>query len=312
MKLFTQIEKIDKSVSNIAIALGTFDGVHVGHQRIIGKTVAYAKKQQGTSAVLTFSNHPMSIIDPRHNPLQITSMQQKIDLIAEIGVDLLFFVPFTAELLKFQPRQFIQFLMQHIRPSQVVVGPNFSFGYQGKGSPDMLRVFGQEFGFAVDVHEAVFLEDRMVSSTAIRQLILEGNVELARKLLGRPLRLSGPVVSGQQRGRLLGFPTANLSLPERTAIPRDGVYAVRANIGADSYQGVANIGTNPTFSGQCRRLETHIFDFARDIYGEMISVDFLTRIRGEVTFANADQLQAQISSDIVQARRYFDHVDQTG
>ncbi len=304
MELFTELADISKH-ENIAIALGTFDGVHAGHQQIIGQVVQLAERSSGTSVVFTFRNHPLSIIDPERCPPFIMPEEEKVEIIAGMGVDILMSIPFDAKFLQLMPAEFIQLLMRNFRPAHVVVGPNYTFGFQGKGTPEILRKAGIAYHFDVQVPEAVLVEGSLVSSTLIRQLIAGGDMQQAAKLLGRPFTMNGKVINGDQRGRLLGYPTANLPIPPGMVIPADGVYAVQIKIGATWLNGVANVGVNPTFNGQIRRLEVFILNFNGDLYNKEVRVSFLSRLRGEIRFAGAEALKEQIIRDINDAQRFF-------
>jgi len=305
MEIFTEIIRLCDKYSNITVALGTFDGVHVGHQKIIGRAVELAKSIAGTSVVFTFSNHPLSIIDPARCPLQLITNEHKAELMQELGVDVLFNIPFTPDFLKLSPTDFITLLRANLQPKHIVVGPNYSFGYRGAGTPEFLRTAGEVSHFEVEVHPAVCINGNIVSSTVIRHLITEGNVAEASRLLGQPFKLKGIVISGDKRGRTLGFPTANLQIPEGFAVPNNGVYAVYVYIENRQYNGIVNIGTNPTFKGATRHIEAHVLNFAHDLYDKYIEIAFLNRIRGEKTFSSAEDLKSQICQDIHSAYKYY-------
>lgn len=304
MELFTELADISLH-QNIAIALGTFDGVHAGHQQIIGQAVQLAKQSSGTSVVFTFRNHPLSIIDPERCPPFIMPEEEKVEVISGMGVDILMSIPFDIKFLQLMPDEFIQLLIQYFRPAHVVVGPNYTFGYQGKGTPEFLRKAGAAYNFDVQVPEAVLVDNSLVSSTLIRQLIASGDVQQAAKLLGRPFVMDGIVMNGDQRGRQLGYPTANLPVPPGMVIPADGVYAVQVMTGNTWFNGLANVGVNPTFNGQSRRIEVFILNFNDDLYNKKVRVSFLARLRGEVKFADADALKEQIIRDISAAQAFF-------
>lgn len=298
MKLLTQLTNVRNIFKNAAIALGTFDGVHIGHQEIISKAVDLANEADGTSVVFTFSNHPLSVIDPDRCPLQLITPDYKAELISALGIDLLITIPFTPQFLRLSAEEFINSLLLNIAPKHIVVGPNYSFGFQSKGNPSLLEQAGAKYNFSVHIHEGVYWKNQIVSSTFIRQLILDGKVDAAIPLLGRPVKLTGKVIHGDKRGRTLGFPTINLDTPPGLVIPNDGVYAVKIDIKGSSFNGVANIGFRPTFNGTSRNIEIYILDFNQMIYGEAITVEFIQRIRGEISFNSMDDLKQQIQSDI--------------
>lgn len=288
-----------------AVALGTFDGVHVGHQRIIGQAVALAHRAGTVAAVFTFSNHPMTVLHPEHSQVLLATQADKERLLAALGVDVLAAVPFDAALFTLSPAAFVrEVLVAKFNPRWVVVGPNYTFGARGRGTPAVLTELGRQCGFTVAVQEGVYVNGVMVSSTVIRQRISRGDVADAAKLLGRPPHLKGTVIAGEGRGRRLGYPTANLSVPADLVLPGDGVYAVKATLdGQRWYAGAANMGTNPTFGHEQRRLEVHLLDFAGDIYGRTLTVQFIQRLRDEIAFTDAAALKAQMAVDITQIRK---------
>ena len=308
MEIFNNIVKLDACFPGITIALGAFDGIHIGHQKIISRAVNLAKEINGTSVVFTFSNHPLSVVAPQRCPLQLITQQYKAELIQELGVDILLTIPFTAHFLQLSALQFINLVMENLSPKQIVVGPNYFFGYKRSGTPEFLEEAGVQHGFNVEIHPIVYVNDTIVSSTLIREMITEGNIEKAAQFLGRPVQLSGIVIHGDKRGRELGYPTINLSISNQLIVPADGVYAVSVEIGMTHYNGMANIGNNPTFNGTDRRLEVHILNYSGDLYGQGVTIIFLKRIRGQITFSNAAELKLQIYSDIKASQIYFpDH-----
>lgn len=305
MKIFTHLAKIGEPPQKSVVALGTFDGVHIGHQKIINQAVRLAEENGDLSVVFTFSNHPLSIIDHRRCPPQIATPEYKAELIAALGVDVLLTIPFTKEFLKISSDDFITLLLEYLHPRKVIVGPNYHYGYKGKGNPETLEEAGSKNAFEVLVHPAVYEDHLLVSSTKIRQLIQEGKIERASRLLGRSPRVSGVVVAGDGRGRGLGYPTANIALGRHLVYPGNGIYAVYVHSNGQRYAGVANIGVNPTFNGTTRHIEVFILNFTGNIYGQNIEVDFLAKLRDEKHFAGVDELTKQIALDIEKAGKYF-------
>lgn len=305
MQIYSTISKLKNQYKNIVIALGTFDGIHIGHQEIIRHAISLAKKLQGTSMVLTFSNHPLSVIAPEKCPRQINSASMKVKLLKDMGVDLLVDLPFTKEFLTLSPADFLQILYEHYMPRYLISGPNYSFGYRGKGTTEFLLHMGKFFGYEAKIQSAVIVDNSMVSSTLIRDLIAQGNISSANRLLGRAFSIEGKVVRGDQRGRILGFPTANLNIPTQYCAPKNGVYIARVLHRQTVYRAIANVGVNPTFKGFKRHLETHIFDFSSDIYGETITVEFLEKLRSEKKFKGVECLKSQIQCDIEKSMKYF-------
>ncbi len=305
MEVLNQLKTLKDQYPRITVALGTFDGVHIGHQKVISRSVESAKQLDGTSVVFTFSNHPLSIIAPERCPLQIVTQDEKVELVKNLGVDILLNIPFTSEFLKLSASQFIHLLIDQLNPKHILIGPNYFFGYKRCGTPELLQKFGLQYGFTTEINPTVYVDDVMVSSTLIRQMITTGQVQQAAILLGRPVTLKGRVIHGAKRGRLLGYPTINLGIASGLAVPQNGVYAVKLIIQDNQYNGIANIGTNPTFHDIGRRIEVHILDFSGDLYGETVTVRFLNHIRDEQTFSNSEELKLQIAKDIVAAQKYY-------
>ncbi len=308
MQIFTKLTSLNQKFSGISIALGTFDGIHTGHQKIISRAVELARQINGTSMVLTFSNHPLSVVAPQHCPQQLVTQEYKAELIENLGVDVLLNLPFTPQFLQLSATEFIHLTLGNLSPKHIVVGPNYFFGYKRSGTAELLQEAGNKYGFNVEIHPTVYVDDVVVSSTLIRQLIAAGKVDQAAHLLGRPLALKGTVIHGDKRGRQLGYPTINLKIPNHLILPTDGVYGVVVTIHNIEYKGVANIGNNPTFNGIHRRLEVHLLDFDDNVYGQIVTVSFLKKIRGQITFSNAEQLKVQIFEDVLTAKQYFSSI----
>ena len=230
-----------------AVALGTFDGVHVGHQSIIRRAISLAKAHKLTSVVYTFSNHPLAVVAPEMVPMQIGDNISKADIMAELGVQVLVNVPFTEKLCRQSPEDFLLDLQQSLNPRYVVTGPNFSFGAKAKGNPRMLVRVGEDYGFQAEIGQAVQLDGQMVSSTRIRGLIESGNLEKTNEYLGRFFSFGGRVIHGDHRGRKLGFPTANLAIGDKRAMLPNGAYAVKVLLNGVTYMVIDSVGDNPTF-----------------------------------------------------------------
>lgn len=305
MQIFSNISDLTKNYSNIVVALGTFDGVHIGHQSIIEKAIKLAKESNGTSVVFTFSNHPLEIICPSKCPLTIGDNYDKELWMRELGIDILVNIPFTANFLKLSPIDFLTLLKTNLNPKYIVVGPNYSFGYKGQGNSKLLIELGKNFGFKAEIHPEVYIENKLVSSTLIRSLIVKGDIISANKLLGKRFKLGGQVIQGDQRGRELGFPTANMEIKKGRVIPSNGVYAVDVILKNKFYHAIANIGTNPTFNGSVRHIEVHILNFNMNIYNEIIEIEFIKKIRNEQQFESKNKLISQIKLDIQAAFKNF-------
>ncbi|MBE8954443.1 MAG: riboflavin biosynthesis protein RibF [Quinella sp. 2Q5] len=280
------------------VALGMFDGVHRGHATIIRNALDIARSIDGTAMVFTFSNHPMTVIDPAAAPLMIGSKNLRREIFADMGVDVLIEIPFTRDFSRKSPEEFLELLRDKIAPACVVTGPNYTFGRFGRGNGRMLLREAQSFGFRAQVCQAFTVGRKTVSSTRIRALIAAGDIDGANELLGRNFTYSGTVVNGDKRGRKLGFPTANIEIDDRRAMLPNGAYVVRVKVRGQLFNGIANVGDNPTFKAQRRRLEVFIDNFSGDIYGEEIFVGFVSKIRDEKIFAGVDDLKAHLAEDL--------------
>lgn len=309
MNIHESYQDMKNEYANLVVALGNFDGVHEGHRRLLTRLVEKAREIGGTPAVFTFSPHPLKVIRPEISPPLLLAGDDKEDIMESLGVKVLFCIPFTREFMNITPEDFVQrVLIDELDIKGLLVGYNYSFGQGGKGTPDILQQFAREYSFQLEVIPPVVIDGQTVSSTLIRGLLLNGRVAEAANFLGYQPFIKGRVVSGEKRGRQIGFPTANLDYPEDLVVPEIGVYAVRVHIKGDIYQGVANIGYKPTFQREkmLKNVEVNIFEFAEDIYGQEIKVEFAFRIRPEVKFANVEQLVAQIKSDKALAKNFFD------
>lgn len=298
-----------------AVALGNFDGVHIGHQRLLAAAVAAAGRTGGDAVVFTFEPHPMTVLKPALAPPRITPRDRKLELIAAAGIDVCVVEPFTQDLACLPPEQFLdQILVQTLGAKQVVVGYDFNFGRNAEGTARSLAEYGARAGFAVDIIQPVASEGVVASSTEIRDYAARGVLAGVRLLLGRDLDVDGEVVRGAGRGRSIGIPTANVRVAPEQLLPQPGVYAVTARVldAPDrAVLGVANLGTNPTFVDEgALSLEVHLLDFDADLYGKRVRVAFIDRIRGERRFSGPDELVAQIHRDIARGRELIAARDQ--
>lgn len=303
METIKKLVNLSKKYLRPVVALGMFDGVHLGHASVINRALEIAKKIEGTGMVFTFSNHPLTILDPKSAPLAIGSKSLRREIFESLGVKVLIEIPFTKDLSRKSPEDFLKLLQEKISPAYVVTGPNYTFGRFGKGNGRMLLREGENFGFKTEICPAVTLGKKTVSSTRIRALIAEGNLQAANELLGRNFTYVSEVVHGDQRGRKLGFPTANLEIEDSRAMLPNGVYIVKVKVAENFFAGIANVGDNPTFKVAKRRLEVFIDNFNSDIYGEEISVSFLEKIRDEKVFASIEELKSQLREDLNTLRR---------
>lgn len=305
MKVYNTWQGIGQRHKNLHLGLGNFDGLHIGHQRLIADLVKLSRQEGGVPAVFTFYPHPLKLLNPDNAPVMLLNQQAKQKMIASMGVEVLLLVPFTHDFAALSPNEFISgVLHRELSVRSVFVGFNYTFGKGGKGNPETLTQGGKEYGFDVHVIPSVTIEGIPVSSTLVRSLLADGEVVEARKFLGYCPFTEGLVVSGERRGRTLGFPTANLELTGDIMVPANGVYAVKVQVDGDNYLGVANIGIKPTFHGSppSRNLEVHLLDFYEDLYGKNIKVFFTRRLREERRFSSPGELVEQIRIDINQAR----------
>lgn len=304
MRIVRKIEDIDGPLVNACVTIGNFDGVHLGHQQLFAEVAAKANKLNGTSVAITFDPHPLQVLRPGGIKL-ISNCEQKVELVEMAGIDVMLVVPFTKEFAGTTAEYFVdEILLGRIGMKELVVGYDYAFGKNRSGNISFLKKQGEEKGFAVTVVEAQYVGDMLVSSTRIRQLLAEGDMVEARRLLGRSYQIRGEVQYGKQRGgKQIGFPTANLRFASEDLVPRLGVYVSQVICDGRCYGGIINIGRNPTFGEDDLVAETHIFDFNQDIYGKPIKVNLLEFIRSERKFSGVQELAEQISRDVIQARR---------
>jgi riboflavin kinase/FMN adenylyltransferase len=307
MKVIEKIEHIEMPIHNAVVTIGNFDGVHIGHQALLQTVVEKAHRIGGTAIALTFDPHPMRVISANGHPPLITLKEQKAELIARTGIDVLLQIPFTLEFSTITARSFVEdLLIRRIGMKVLVVGNDYTFGRNREGNLDLLKQWAPEMGFDVVVVgwiQSANGESERISSTRVRELVMQGRMEDAKKLLGRHYQIRGLVAGGRNRGgRLLGFPTANLNLQDELS-PKEGIYAVTVEHGSDVYQGVANIGYSPTFDDHIFTVEVHLLDFSKNIYGETIRVNFIQRLRDEIKFQSIEALAEQIHLDIDNARQ---------
>jgi riboflavin kinase/FMN adenylyltransferase len=284
------------------VALGNFDGVHIGHRAILKEAIERARAAGGAAFALTFDPLPARRLFPDRAPAALVTLDDKLALLGALGLDGAIVIDFTLELSRVSARDFVHdYILGRIGARAVVVGHSVSFGHKRAGNASAMVAMGREFGFDTVVVGPIKAAGLEVSSTRIRELIGAGDMRLAAQLLGRNHFLSGLVVHGRERGRKLGFPTANLA-SETECIPPDGVYATRAMLAERAWPSVTNIGTNPTFNEAARTVEAHLFDFDRDLYGARLRLEFVERIRGEVKFDSGQALAKQIAADLRRAR----------
>lgn len=304
MQLITDQEIRRDHGKPMVVALGSFDGIHKGHQIIIGETVHQAKAVGGLSGVFTFHPHPLRVLAPKHAPGLITALPQKMRILSELGIDCFVLKTFTKDFANTDFRSFVEeYLVGYLQVKGVVVGEDFRFGRASIGNVAAMQELGKEYGFTVTVFETIRVDGVEVRSTLIRELVQTGRVAELETYLGRPYTFAGRVTHGDGRGRHLGFPTANVALSEDFIIPQYGVYAVYILIDGQRYPGVANIGIRPTFQRSELSIEIHIMDVSMDVYGCDVEVELIRMIRPEMRFQSADDLVRQITEDANVARQ---------
>lgn len=298
-------EALSTCTAPLHLALGVFDGVHVGHRAVIEAARQQVESHGGNCVVVTFDPHPIRVLAPERAPRQLlASLDHKARLLEKIHVDALLALPFTREFAQISATDFIESLVRHQHVATIAVGEDWRFGKGREGDVSFLRRIGEKLGFQVIALPPVMHQGERISSTRIRQSIRDGAMANAAEMLGRPYGIEGLVVKGQQLGRTLGFQTANIALGEEQ-LPPDGVWAVRGHGDGHAWQGVANLGNRPTVDGLTRVFEVHLFDHDSDLYGKMLEVEFVKHLRPEQKFPSLDALREQITKDVTGAREVF-------
>ena len=306
MKIIRNLKDIDRPYKRSVITIGNFDGVHLGHQALIHEVIDKADSISGTSVAITFEPHPIRVLNGSNHPPLITILEQKIELIERMDLDVLIVIPFTREFASLSPREFVEdILIIKLGMTAIVVGKDYSFGRNREGTVGLLKTFAELFDFELVIADWIGdnrSPEGRISSTRIRNLVVDGEVDRVHPLLGRYYQVRGTVATGRDRGgKLLGFPTANITLQDELC-PKTGVYAVTVECNSTTYDGVANIGYSPTFDDHIFTVEVHILDFNRNIYGYNIRVNFIKRIRDELKFSSVAELAEQIREDVIEAR----------
>lgn len=285
------------------VALGCFDGVHIGHSQIISKTVNEARKKSLTSVVWSFQAPPKNVLSGQNPQGLLTTSDEKKAIMRSLGVEAFICAPFDEKIAKLSPRSFFEdILIDRLNAKHIFCGFNYKFGYKGSGDSALLQSFCDEFGVELTVVDEIKLDGITVSSSAIRAYLTNGELDEVLKMLGRPFTLCGKVIDGQHLGRTLGFPTVNQNIPKDKLIVKNGVYLTRVKLGKSVKYGITNIGMRPTVNGALPICETHILDFNGNLYGKRISVEFLKFIRPEKKFDSLDELAAQVKRDIAYAK----------
>jgi riboflavin kinase/FMN adenylyltransferase len=312
MQVYQQIDDAGLSPAASVVTMGNFDGIHLGHQALVLRSLEEARRRNVASVVLTFDPHPLKVLAPARAPRLILTPEDKIELLQDLGVDVVINQRFDASFASLDAEEFVRrFIVSRLKAKKIWVGRDLRFGHGRKGDVEQLVRWGEELGFEVGIVEPILVNGVRVSSSQIRQAIEAGRVDEARSSLGRYHFISGTVVEGNRRGRDLGFPTANIA--SRTeVIPSDGIYATLFHIGQEPWLSVSSIGVNPTFGAGPRTVESYMLNFDRDIYGTKIKLAFVKKIREEKKFADVASLIAQIQEDVRSARAIFDSLGITG
>ena len=287
------------------LSVGNFDGLHLGHQKILRQVIACAREQKAIAGVITFDPHPLKVLRPGNAPPLVETIGQRIERFAAIGLEAALVLHFDRALAELTPEQFVRgVLVEELKTTEVLVGQNFRFGHRQQGHVDTLRDLGRNFGFSVQIVEPVIVDNEFVSSSGVRSAIAEGRVSHAARLLGRPFALTGEIVRGAGRGSTVLFPTLNLA-PAQELLPKVGVYATETCVEGRWYRSATNVGFRPTFDGTLLGIESHLFDFSRELAKGRIEVRFCERLRDERKFSGAAELRAQIACDLRDVREYF-------
>jgi riboflavin kinase/FMN adenylyltransferase len=314
MQRWRGLDAIPSGWGRCVALIGVFDGLHRGHQQIVARAKEEAAERGLPSVLITFTPHPSEVVRPGSHPAMLTTNTRKAELAAELGIDVVMFVPFTQEFSRLSPEQFVhETLVDRLHAACVVVGENFRFGHKAAGNIETLSELGVRWGFDAQAVPLFIDGSHPLSSTYVRSCVEAGDVAAAAEALGRPHRLDGVVIRGDQRGRELGFPTANLRAEAFAAAPADGVYAGRVvrldewgntRLEVPPHVAAISVGTNPTFDGRHRSVEAYILDFAGDLYGQNLGVEFLHHLRGMVKFDSVDDLVVQMAADVAQTRAF--------
>lgn len=287
------------------VSVGNFDGLHLGHQKIIRQVIECAQMDQCVSSVITFDPHPLKVLRPGNAPPLVETMNQRMEQLAAMGLEAALVLRFDRALAALSPEEFVRgVLVQELKTAAILVGQNFRFGHRQEGTVETLTELGRRFGFSVQIVEPVVIDGEFISSTGVRNSVAEGRVARAARLLGRPFALTGEIVRGSGRGSTVLFPTLNLAA-EQELLPKVGVYATETRVEGRFYRSATNVGFRPTFDGTLLGVESHLFDFSRELTKGRLEVRFWERLRDEQKFSGPAELRSQIAADLHQVRDYF-------
>ncbi len=294
------------SEKDTLLTIGVFDGVHLGHKYLISQLKEQAGRQNLLSGVVTFRQHPLEVLSPQTEPSYLTNLGEKVNLLKKEGVEAVITLSFTPELAQLSAKEFVSLLKKYLRMRGLVIGPDFALGRNREGNADALSKLGQALGFSVTVIPPVRINGEVVSSTAIRNALADGDMKRVVSLIGRPFSLQGRVTTGASRGIKLGFPTANLEIDPKQTLPPEGVYATWAYIDGKAFKSVTNIGRRPTFGGNARTVETYILNYHGNLYGRELKIDVVERLRDEKRFDTVEELKQQIAEDVKRGKAILD------
>ena len=308
MKVIVDKNQIDKNV-NRGVALGNFDGIHIGHQKLMEILLQKCHEDGLEASIYTFKSHPLALITDFNTPPIITSNEMKVRIFEDYGIESLIFADFDTELMSLTPEDFVKnILIDTLNCKLAVVGFDYRFGYRAQGDVKLLADLGKKYGFDVYEIDSISIDDEKVSSTSVRKYISEGNVEKAKDFLGRYFSIFGPVIHGHSRGKKLGFPTANVYIDDSTLVPKAGVYSTLVAIGDETYMGATFVGTNPTFEGDKTSVETFIIDYDGSLYDRFIEVHFINRLRDQVKFNSPEALIEQMTIDVEKTKMHLQQI----
>jgi len=280
------------------LTIGVFDGVHAGHRYLLKELQQRAAERKLLSGVITFSPHPQSVLHPHNQLPWLSSLEDRVGTLQELGINIVTVLTFTPKLAQLSAREFISLVKKHLRMQGILVGPDFALGQGREGNINLLRALGREMKFSVEVIPPFTINGEVVSSTLIRQALVQGDMRKVERLMGRYFYLGGEVITSDKRGRVLGFPTANLDIRPQQALPGNGIYATIAQVDGKQFPSATNVGIRPTFGEGEKRVETHLLNYKGELYGKDIKIEFVQKLRDEQRFPSSEELKAQIEKDV--------------
>lgn len=299
---FINVNDVNETRFETAIALGNFDGIHMGHQGLIKAMILKSKELGLKPSVLLFQNHTKMTLEGK-GPQLLTTLEQKYSVLEDLGVEIIYTMEFNEQIMKLTPEEFVRdILVNKINIKAVIIGTDYRFGHKASGDANLLKELGNKYAFQVTILDPVYIDGNKVSSTLIRELLSKGDLEAVKLLLGREYTLTGKVVGGKKIGKTMGYPTANIELVYNSVIPKNGVYSTKTIVDGKTYLSATSVGFNPTFKEDSLKIETHILDFNGDLYGKVIRLVFVKYLRDELKFENIEELKKQIDKDIFQVK----------